>query len=233
MIDAKDTKKLKELFEADVHLGHKKNRVHPKAKKYIFKFEKGVSIIDLTKTLDQIKKALKFIAESKKEDKQILVVATKRIGSDIATKIAKEIDLPYITTKWMPGLLTNFDTIMKNVKRLKELKEEKETGAWNKLVKHERTKLDKEIGKLEKFYGGIINLEKIPDILFILDVKTEKNAMTEAIKIGTKVIAIIDTNSDPDLVDFPIIANDDSPKSVEYLLNELLGNVKVAKKKKN
>lgn len=232
MKDDKNLKKLKELFDAGVHLGHKKNRVHPKAKKNIYKFEKGVSIIDLTKTLEQIKSAKQFITESRNNNDQILVVATKRIGSEFATKISRDAGLPYITTKWMSGLLTNFDTIMKNVKKLKELKEERESGAWNKLVKHERTKLDKQIHKLEKFYGGIINLEKIPNTIFILDTKTEKNALLEAMKTSTKVVAILDTNSNPDDVDFPVVANDDSPTSIEYLLNELLGQAKVTKKQK-
>ncbi|MEX1052474.1 MAG: 30S ribosomal protein S2 [Patescibacteria group bacterium] len=232
MKDNKNPKKLKELFEAGVHLGHKKNRVHPKAKKHIYQFEKGVSIIDLTQTLEQLIKAQKFLQESRDNNLQILVVATKKIISELATEVSKKAGLPYITTKWMSGLLTNFETIMKNVKRLKELKEEKETGAWNKLVKHERTKLDKEINKLEKFYGGIINLEKIPEVLFIIDTKTENNALTEAMKTTTKVVAILDTNSNPDDVDYPVVANDDSPTSIEYLLNELLGQLKVTKKQK-
>lgn len=224
-----DTKKIKELFDAGIHLGHKKNRVHPKAKKYIYSMEKGVSIIDLPQTLEQLKNAQKFLADSAKDSLTFLVVATKKVGSEYAEEICKNAGIPYITTKWMSGLLTNFDTIMKNVKKLKELIEEKETGSWNKLVKHERTKLDKKISKLNKFYGGLLNLEKLPNILLILDTKKENNALTEAIKTKTKVVAIIDTNSNPDLVDFPIISNDDSPSAVQYLLNELIGNQKVKK----
>lgn len=229
MKDTNDTKKIQELFDAGIHLGHKKNRVHPKAKKYIYTMEKGVSIIDLPQTLAQLKNAQKFLTDSVKENLIILVVATKKVGSDYATEICEKAGIPYITTKWMSGLLTNFDTIMKNVKKLKELREEKETGSWNKLVKHERTKLDKKISKLKKFYGGLINLEKLPDILLILDTKQESNALTEAIKTKTKVVAIIDTNSNPDLVNYPIVANDDSPTAVQYLLNELLGKPKVKK----
>ncbi len=229
MKNTDDLKKIQELFDAGIHLGHKKNRVHPKAKKYIYKMEKGVSIIDLTKTLEQIRDAQKFLNEAFKKNSTVLVVATKKIGSDIAAEMCEKIGIPYVTTKWMPGLLTNFDTIMKNVKRLKELKEEKETGAWNKLVKHERTKLDKQISKLQKFYGGIINLNKIPDVLFILDTKQENNAITEAIQTKTQVVAIIDTNSNPDEVKYPIMANDDSQTAVEYLLHELIGQVKIKK----
>lgn len=229
MKDISDTKKIQELFDAGIHLGHKKNRVHPKAKKYIYTMEKGVSIIDLPQTLTQLKNAQKFLTDSVKESFTILVVATKKVGSDYAAEICEKAGIPYITTKWMSGLLTNFDTIMKNVKKLKELREEKETGSWNKLVKHERTKLDKKISKLKKFYGGLINLEKLPDVLLILDTKQENNALTEAIKTKTKVVAIIDTNSNPDLVTYPIVANDDSPTAVQYLLNELIGQPKVKK----
>ncbi len=229
MKDNKDLKKIQELFDAGIHLGHKKNRVHPKAKKYIYKMEKGVSIIDLTQTLEQIKDAQIFLNEEFKKNSTVLVVATKKIGSNIASEMCQKIGIPYITTKWMPGLLTNFDTIMKNVKRLKELKEAKETGSWNNLVKHERTKLDKQISKLQKFYGGLINLDKIPDVLFILDTKQENNAITEALKTNTQVVAIIDTNSNPDDVKYPIMANDDSPTAIEYLLNELIGHIKIKK----
>ena len=219
MKDISDTKKIQELFDAGIHLGHKKNRVHPKAKKYIYTMEKGVSIIDLPQTLAQLKNAQKFLTDSVKDSLTILVVATKKVGSEYAAEICEKAGIPYITTKWMSGLLTNFDTIMKNVKKLKELREEKETGSWNKLVKHERTKLDKKISKLKKFYGGLLNLEKLPDVLLILDTKQESNALTEAIKTKTKVVAIIDTNSNPDLVSYPIVANDDSPTAVQYLLN--------------
>jgi len=229
MKDTKDLKKIQELFDAGIHLGHKKNRVHPKAKKYIYKMEKGVSIIDLPQTLEQIKEAQKFLNESFKNNQTVLVVATKKVASDFAQAMCEKIGIPYVTTKWMPGLLTNFDTIMKNVKRLKELKEEKETGSWNKLVKHERTKLDKQISKLQKFYGGLINLVKTPDVLFILDTKQENNAITEAIQTNTQVVAIIDTNSNPDEIKYPIMANDDSQTAVEYLLNELIGQVKIKK----
>ncbi|MFH1826842.1 MAG: 30S ribosomal protein S2 [bacterium] len=231
MNDSKDLKKIKNLFDAGAHLGHKKNRVHPKAKKFIYRFEKGVSIIDLAQTADQINNAKDFLKDYVKKNTEILIVATKRIASDIASKISKEINLPYVTTKWMPGLLTNFNTIIKNVKRLKELKEEKESGAWNKLVKHERTKLDKEISKLDRFYGGIIDLEEVPKVLFILDSKTESNAVSEAKKTNTKIVAIIDTNSNPEEVDYPIIANDDSPVSVEYLLKDIVGQIKFKKGK--
>ena len=229
MKDISDTKKIQELFDAGIHLGHKKNRVHPKAKKYIYTMEKGVSIIDLPQTLAQLKNAQKFLTDSVKDSLTILVVATKKVGSEYAAEICEKAGIPYITTKWMSGLLTNFDTIMKNVKKLKELREEKETGSWNKLVKHERTKLDKKISKLKKFYGGLINLEKLPDVLLILDTKQENNALTEAIKTKTKVVAIIDTNSNPDLVNYPIVANDDSPTAVQYLLNELIAQPKVKK----
>jgi small subunit ribosomal protein S2 len=225
-----DIKKINELFDAEVHLGHKKNRVHPNAKKFIYKIESGVSIIDLTMTLNQINKVKEYLTKSAKENKTILVVATKKAASQTISSFCSKLELPYITIKWPPGLLTNFDTIIKNVEKLKELKKTKESGEWDKLPKHERVFQNKNIKKLEKFYGGIINLEKKPDILIVFDIKKEENAINEAEKTGVSIIGIIDTNSDPEKVDYPIIANDDSPRAIEFLIKEIFDGVKIKKR---
>ncbi len=166
-----------ELFKANVHLGHRKNRLHPKAKKYIYKMVNGTGIIDLTQTAVQFDKAKKYIRELAKENKQILVVATKRIISPFITEFCDKNNIFYLASKWPPGLLTNFDTIMKNVKKLNKLEDDKKNGAWDKFVKHEVVKLEKEIFKLKKIYKGIIKLEKKPDVLLIVDIKHEKNAL--------------------------------------------------------
>lgn len=215
-------KDVEELFKAGVHLGHKRNRLHPKAKKYLYTIDKGVSIIDLTKTAEQLTKAKQYIAEAAKDKKIMLVVATKKVVSQYAEDLCKKHGIPHVTTKWQPGLLTNFRTIIKNVKKLKELTEQKESGAWDNLIKHERFKLAKHLSRLEKFYGGIINLEKKPDLLFIVDIKKEKNALDEAHKSQVTTVAIADTNSDPATVDYPIVANDDSPTSAQYLVSEII-----------
>jgi small subunit ribosomal protein S2 len=221
-----DLKKINDFFNAEVHLGHKKNRVHPKAKKFIYKMENGVSIIDLTITLDQINKSKEFLKRSLKEGKSVLVIATKKIASQIITNFCKTNDISYITSKWPPGLLTNFNTLIKNIEKLKKLKESKESGEWEKIPKHERVFKNKSINKLEKFYGGITKIDKKPDILIIFDTKKENNAVDEAKKMNVTVIAVIDTNCNPEEVNYPIVANDDSPKAIECIINELFSEIK-------
>ncbi|MCS7093360.1 MAG: 30S ribosomal protein S2 [Patescibacteria group bacterium] len=216
--------KVKILFQLGAHLGHRKNKIHPKAKKYIYSINQGSSIIDLEKTIQLLEKAKEFVRKLAQEKKTILVVATKKIISSTIAKLSQERNLPHVTTKWPPGLITNFETVSKNIKKLLDLKKEKETGEWNKFVKHEQLKLEKKLRKLEKIYGGIISLTQRPDALFIIDIKKEKNALIEAIKRSIPTVAIVDTNSNPNLVDYPIPANDDSAPPVEYLAKEVINS---------
>lgn len=213
---------IEELFNAGAHLGHKTNRVHPKSKKYIYKIEEGVSVIDLTKTVSLLKKAQEFISKFANEKKVILVVVTKKLSPEI-NKLLTENNIPNVTVKWPAGLLTNFEMIMKNVKKLIKMREEKSNGAWNKFVKHEQMKLAKVLIRLEKFYSGLVNLEKLPDALFVVDIKKEKNSISEASDKNIPVIAITDTNVNPDVVSYPIPANDDSLTSIEYIINQVIG----------
>jgi small subunit ribosomal protein S2 len=217
-----DLKQVQTLFEAELHLGHKKNRLHPRARKYIYRIDNGVSIIDLTQTLPQLNRAKEFIKKCKEENKTILVVATKKIAAPIVSELCKQYGISYIATKWLPGLLTNFETLNKNIKKLNDLKEAQKNGEWDKLAKHEAGKLKKLLTRLEKFYGGISNFVKHPDALVVIDSKKEHNAVTEANKSHIPVVAVTDTNTDPDSVQYPVVANDDSPKAVEFLVNELL-----------
>lgn len=217
---------VRELFELGAHLGHKKNRLHPKAKKYIYKIVNGVSIIDLTRTVDKLGRAKKFLSQTSNENKSILVVVTKKIANQYAAEICKNNNIPYITTKWLPGLLTNFSTIIKNVKKLQSLKEQRDNGEWDKFVKHERIKFNKELIKLERFYGGLLLLTKKPDMLLLVDSRKEKNALTEAKSNNIPVIGIIDTNSNPDQIDYPILINDDSPAVLKRILTELIQSYK-------
>lgn len=217
-----DVKQIKKLFEVGLHLGHKKNRLHPKAKKFIYRVESGISIIDLSFTAKQIDEAKSFLEQSAKDQKKLLVVATKKVAAQTASDLCKKHDISYITVKWLPGLLTNFETIIKNVRKLRDLKEEKDTGTWNKLVKHERVLLHKELVRLEKLYGGIATLEKRPDILFVVDARKERNAILEAKKTDIHTVAIVDTNANPEDVAYPIVANDDSPDSVNFLIAEII-----------
>lgn len=213
---------LEELFKVKAHLGHKTNRIHPKARKFIYTIENGVSIIDLSITAKLLEEAKEFVRKLGAESKKILVVSTKKIASSAIQSLCQSLGFPYVTHKWPAGLLTNFETITQNIKRLKSMREQMEKGEWQKFVKHDRIKLQKELQKLEKHYGGLINLEKFPDALFIIDVKKEKNATNEAGKSNIPIIAIADTNVNPQLVDYPIPANDDSLSSVEFIAKQVL-----------
>lgn len=216
-------KKVEELFTAGAHLGHKSNRVHPKTNKFIYSFENGVSIIDLSKTADYLEKAKKYVSELGKSEKILLVVCTKKIASNLTKELCLKNNIPFINTKWPAGLLTNFEMIIKNVKKLNTMKEEKSKGEWNKFVKHEQVKLDKDLNKLEKFYGGISSIKKLPDAIFIVDIKKEKNSVKESGEMKITTVAVTDTNANPDPINYPIPGNDDSITSIEYFLNEIIG----------
>jgi len=225
-----DQKLLEELFKAQAHLGHKTNRIHPKAKKYIYRIENGVSIIDLTLTVPLLKKAQEYIAKLASEKKVVLFVATKKIASNILTDLCLKNNMPYISTKWPAGFLTNFETLMKNIKKMREMIKARDEGEWKKLVKFEQSQLTKKLVKLQRLYGGLINIETVPDALCLVDIKKEKNALIEAKTKSIPVIAIVDTNVDPADVAYPIPANDDSLTSIEYILKLLVESyVKVRK----
>ncbi len=221
-LTAAQTREVEKLFALGAHLGHKKNRLHPKARKYIYKIVNGVSIIDLTQTVAHLAKAKKVLAEMAKEGKVVLVVATKKVASHETAKFCAENNIPSITTKWLPGLLTNFETIIKNVKKMEELREQKTSGEWEKFVKHERISLGKELVRLEKLYSGLAGMHKRPDALFIVDIKKEKNAVNEAKKNNLPIVALADTNSNPEQVNYAIVVNDDSPTVTQTVITDLL-----------
>ena len=222
-------KEIEKLFEAGSHLGHKKNRLHPKARKYVYKMVNGVAVIDLTITAEQLHNAKAYLMEAAKTGKTLLVVGTKRVASQFVQDYCKEKGIPHITTKWMPGLLTNFETLSKNTKKMVDYEKGKEDGSWEQFVKHERTKMQKDLNRLKRLYGGIEEMKRKPDILFIIDIKREKNALKEAKQNGIPVIAITDTNTNPDTVDFPVVANDDSPTSAHYVIESILSAYTVEK----
>ena len=222
MMNQTNLKEVEELFKLGAHLGHKKSRLDPKAKKNVYKIINGTSIIDLTKTVDQLARAIAFLKTSSQEGKTILVVGTKKVAANYLKDYCLKNKLPFITSKWLPGLLTNFGTLMNNVKKLKNYKIERDNGDWDKLVKHERIELGKQISKLEKLYSGLIELNGKPDIIVIIDTKKEKNALKEAQTFNIPVVALIDTNSNPDRIQYPIVANDDSAQVVEYIMSNIL-----------
>lgn len=223
------TAEIERLFNAGVHLGHKKNRLHPKARKYVYKIVNGTAIIDLTQTLSQIEAAQKFLKEQAAEGKSLLVVATKKTVSSFVEGLCKEYGIPFITVKWMPGLLTNFETLMKNVKKMNELEDAKTRGEWDKFVKHERTKLNKELNRLKRLYFGLAQLKKKPDLMILADVRKEKNALNEAQKNSIPVVALLDTNANPDQIAYPIVGNDDSSSSAQLVIKDIIDSYAHAK----
>ncbi len=213
---------IEELFIAQAHLGHKTNRIHPRARQFIYKIENGTSIIDLTQTASFLQNAEEYVKALGKEGKTLLVVATKKIANPYVFELCRTKGVSYIVTKWPAGLLTNFENIMRNVKKLSGMQEDQKNGNWEKLVKHERMALQKEMVKLERHYGGLLNLKALPDALYVVDIKKEKNAVGEATKMHIPVVAITDTNADPQYITYPIPANDDSATTIEYITNRII-----------
>lgn len=220
-----------ELLQAGLHFGHKKQRLHPHAKKYIYKIEKGVAIIDLFKTAEELDKARQFVFDLGKEGKSLLVVATKKQAKPIVSEICRTRHIFYMTNKWTGGFLTNFEEISKNIKKLQDLKKEKDEGGWNKFPKHEQVKLEKKLARIANIYEGATELKHLPDALFIVDSKTEATAVAEAKRKNIPTIAIVDTNADPYLINYPIPANDDAESSIKYITEQIVETYNEGKQK--
>ena len=212
---------LEEMAGAGLHLGHKASKTHPKMKPYIFGVRNTICVIDLERSAEKLKEALEFIQKLISENKKILFVGTKVQFKDLIKEIAKECGLPYINERWLGGTLTNFGTIKKRIEYFKELEEKKKAGKFAKYTKKERAKLEKELRELEERLGGIKNLEKLPDAVFIVGLDKDQLAAREANKKGIPVIGVCDTNIDPTLVDYFIPANDDAISSVRYILEKI------------
>ena len=210
---------IKDLLEAGAHFGHQKERWNPKMRPFIFVTRDNVHIIDLEKTVEYTEKAIGFVESVVKRGGKILFVGTKRQAKDLVKKAAEDCNMPYATNRWLGGLLTNFDTIRKRLKRLKDLEEQKATNELEKFTKREQMKFAKEAEKLEVNFGGIRNLTSLPDALFVVDIITDEVAVKEARKLGIPVIALVDTNANPDMVQYPIPSNDDAIKTIGYFCN--------------
>ncbi len=208
---------MKQLLECGVHFGHQTRRWHPKMCKYIFTERNGIHIIDLQKTVRKIDKAYNFIKELSENGETVLFVGTKKQAQESVKEEALRAGVHYVNARWLGGMLTNFATIRKRIERFNQLKQMKEDGTFDLLPKKEVTKLNLEIAKLDKFIGGIVEMKRLPAALFVVDPKKEKIAVAEAKKLGIPVVAIVDTNCDPDEVDYVIPANDDAIRSVKLL----------------
>ena len=212
---------LKELLEAGVHFGHQTKRWNPKMKPFIFTSRNGIYIIDLRKTLLSLEAACRKSREVAMAGKPILFVGTKKQAKDVILAESAVCSQYFVTERWLGGMLTNFSTIRQSVKRLRDLERMKEDGTLEKLTKKERGKVEKEIGKLDKVLGGIKDMGRLPGLVIVVDTRKERIAVAEANKLGIPVIGIVDTNCDPDPIDFPIAANDDAIKSIRLLMHEI------------
>ncbi len=208
---------MKQLLEAGVHFGHQTRRWNPKMAPYIFTERNGIYIIDLQKTVVKLEEAYNFIKELASEGQNVLFVGTKKQAMDSVKEEAQRAGAYYVNARWLGGMLTNFTTIRTRVARLKQLRAMEEDGTFDLLPKKEVIKLNLEIEKLEKFLGGIENMEDMPGCLFIVDPRKEKIAVAEAKKLGIPVVAIVDTNCDPDDVDYVIPGNDDAIRAVKLI----------------
>jgi len=208
---------MKQLLEAGVHFGHQTKRWNPKMKEYIFTERNGIYIIDLQKTLKKIEEAYNFVKEQVMNGGTVLFVGTKRQAQDVVRTEAERCEMFYVNQRWLGGLLTNFRTIRKRIERLKELEKMEEEGMFEVLPKKEVVRLQREKSKLERYLGGIKGMTDLPDVLFVIDPRKEKIAVTEANKLEIPVVAIVDTNCDPDPIDYPIPANDDAIRSIKLI----------------
>ena len=214
------------LLEAGVHFGHLKRKWNPAMAPYIFEEKKGIHIIDLNKTiahLDQASAALKQIAQS---GKKILFVATKKQAKDLLAERVKEINMPYVTERWTGGMLTNFQTTRKSIRKMTAIDKMQTDGTWETLNKRERLFKTRQREKLDKNFGSIADMTRQPAAIFIVDILKEHIALKEARRLSIPVFAMVDTNSNPSMVDFPIPANDDASKSIQVILDAVCGAVK-------
>jgi small subunit ribosomal protein S2 len=217
------TPSMQELLEAGVHFGHQVRRGHPRMKDFIHGSRDGVHIIDLAKTEDKLKEAVEAAYNFGKNGKVLLLVGTKKQSREIVETLGKEAQTHYITSHWIGGLLTNFEEVRKNLKKLNDLKEEEKAGSLTRYTKKERLLISRKLLKNESEFGGIADMGTLPDALFIVDSVADQTAVKEAIRMSIPMIAFSDTNANPDILDYPIPANDDGIKSIKLVCETVIG----------
>ncbi|MBD3282165.1 MAG: 30S ribosomal protein S2 [Candidatus Portnoybacteria bacterium] len=220
----------KELLEAGVHFGHDKSRWHPKMKQYIYGIRKGIYIIDLEETMKKLEEALEFIKKTTKEGGKILFVSTRPQCQNMVKETAERCEMPYIISRWIGGLLTNFKTIRKRVDHLIKLEEQEKSGELRKYTKKEQSKIKKEMEKLRDKFGGIKELKKLPDAIFLLNIMEHEIVIQEAKKKKVPTISLVDVDCDPSLVDYPIPSNDDASSALKLMLEKVEEAIKKNKK---
>lgn len=212
---------LKEMLDAAVHFGHKTQKWNPKMKKFIYGAKNGIHIFDLQKSKDYLDKATEYLKNISANGKKILLVSTKPQAAQLILDMAAETRMPYVIHKWIGGLLTNFSTVKQRIRYFKSLMDQEKTGELEKYTKKEASQIKKAVTKLEASLGGVKDLDRLPDVVFVADVVRDKIVVKEANKLKIPVVAIVDTNADPDGVLYPIPGNDDAIKSLTYLINKV------------
>ncbi len=212
---------LRRLLVAGIHFGHRTEKWNPKMKPFIYGERNGIHVFDLQKTAEYLEKAMKFLEKSANEGKSILLVSTKQQTLKSLPDLAVALNSPYVTEKWFGGLLTNWNTTKERIRQLRDLKKERDETAFSRYLKKERNQKLKQIARLELWLSGIESLDKKPDVIFVLDTVKDKLAVKEAKKCGIPVVAVADSNSDPDMIDYLIPGNDDAMKSIQLILNEV------------
>lgn len=216
----------KDLLDAGVHFGHMKKKWNPKMIPYIFMEKKGIHIIDLNRTLECMDRAATALKQIAKSGRKIMFVATKKQARVIVREAAESVNMPFVTDRWLGGMMTNFSTIRKSVKKMHNIDKMLADGSLSSMTKKEKLTLSRERKKLEKVLGGISDLNRLPSAIFIVDTHHEHIAVKEATKLGIKTFALVDTNSDPNEVDFPVPGNDDAAKSIGIITNYMVEAIK-------
>ena len=216
----------KEMLDAGVHFGHMKRKWNPKMSPYIFAEKKGIHIIDINKTINELERSAKAIKEIAKSGRKIVFVATKKQAREIVKSAAESVNMPFVTSRWLGGMMTNFSTIRKSIKKMEKIDSMLKDKSLTSITKKERLTLSREKAKLFKVLGGIARLNRLPSAMYIVDISQEHLAVKEANKLGITTFAMVDTNVNPNDVNFPIPANDDSTKSIELITAYLTNAIK-------
>lgn len=220
---------IKELLEAGVHFGHQTRRWNPKMKQFIFEARNGIHVIDLSKTLPQLDAAAQFLSQVAAKGGNILFVGTKKQAQEAVRESALACGQPFVTGRWLGGTLTNLKTLRRSLKRMKDIERMEQDGSINEYVKQEQSMIRREHARMLKNLDGLRTIDAQPDAMFIIDLKREHNAVAEARRLKIPLVAIVDTNSDPDLVDYPIVGNDDAIRSVKLLLSAMVTAISAGK----
>jgi small subunit ribosomal protein S2 len=208
---------MKTLLEAGVHFGHQTRRWNPKMRPFIFTERNGIHILDLQQTVKRLEEALDYVRDRSANQATVLFVGTKKQAQETIEEEAKRAEMPYINQRWLGGFLTNFQTILGRIRRMEELEQQKASGAFDRLIKKEAIKIDDELTRLQRFFGGVRGMYRLPDMLFIIDPHREEIAVAEARRLEIPIVSLVDTNCNPELIDYPIPSNDDAIRAIRLL----------------